>query len=104
MKERMKNKETIQLVIAWTFVIVFIFTAIITLLSLIGLLKFEDEKQQEKLFYVLIVEIVVVSVGFFKEYIKYTPTKDKNNDEILIREEVSEQSETEKNLNLLSNC
>lgn len=70
----MNHPEIIRLVIAYTLVGAFVFTAIITCLSLIGLVKFANSQQQNKLFYVMIVELVVGSVGFFFNFISFSPS------------------------------
>lgn len=59
------SSELIQLTIAYTFTAVLVFTAVITALSLIGKVRFADKSQQRTLFRVLIVELVIVGVGFF---------------------------------------
>jgi len=51
------------LVIGWTIVGAFLFTTVITCLSLIGWVKFADAKQQRKLFSALIIEVVVAAGG-----------------------------------------
>jgi hypothetical protein len=51
--------EMMKLVVGWTIVGGFVFTVIVTCLSLVGWIKFADPRQQQKLFYVLIVEVVV---------------------------------------------
>jgi hypothetical protein len=51
--------------IMWTCAIVFILTAAITLLSVINVIKI-DHKFREKLFYALLIEVVVGSVTVFK--------------------------------------
>ena len=51
--------EMMKLVIGWTIVGGFVFTVLVTCLSLVGWIRFADRKQQQKLFYVLIVEVVV---------------------------------------------
>jgi len=48
-----------MLVVGWTLVGGFVFTMIITCLSLVGWIKFADRSQQKKLFLVLIVELLV---------------------------------------------
>ena len=63
--------EIIQLSIAYTLAIVFIFTAIVTGLSLIGIVKFTYASQQKALFRVLIIELVIVSLGFFSGILKF---------------------------------
>jgi hypothetical protein len=44
-------------VVAWTIVGAFVFTVLITCLSLVGWVRFADRAQQQKLFQVLIVEV-----------------------------------------------
>ena len=61
-----------QLVIGWTCVGVFVCTAIITLLAMVGFLKM-DPGERGKLFAVLIVEIVVVGVALFANLIQVNP-------------------------------
>lgn len=51
--------DMMKLVIGWTIVGGFLFTTVITLLSLIGWVRFADARQQRKLFTVLVVELVV---------------------------------------------
>lgn len=63
----------IKLLIAYTILGAFIFTVLATCLSLVGIVKFRDKAQQKKLFYVLIVEIVTIGVGFFGDILKYDP-------------------------------
>lgn len=48
-----------MLVVGWTLVGGFVFTTIVTCLSLVGVIKFADKKQQQKLFAVLVVELLV---------------------------------------------
>lgn len=50
-----------KLVIGWTIVGGFVFTMIVTCLSLVGWIKFADPRQQQKLFYALIIEVVVLA-------------------------------------------
>jgi len=61
----LEHVELIKLSIAYAFVIAFIFTLLVTCLSLIGLVKFADQSQQKKLFTFLIVELVVICTGSF---------------------------------------
>ena len=65
------NTELLQLTIAYTFSAVLVFTAVITALSLIGKVRFSDPSQQKTLFRVLIVELVIVSVGFFGDVLRF---------------------------------
>ncbi len=59
----MRHIELMMLAIGYTVVGVFVFTAFVTCLSLTGMVKLVDRKQQQKLFRILIVEIVVLSVA-----------------------------------------
>ena len=49
----------IQLMIAYTLTGAFIFTVVVTCCSLVGWIKLADKRQQNKLFYTLIVELCV---------------------------------------------
>lgn len=69
----MQHKEIIHLTIAYTIVGAFVFTVIITCLSLVGWIKFADNAQQDKLFYILIVEFVVGFVGYFFKWLNFSP-------------------------------
>jgi hypothetical protein len=51
--------EMMKLALGWTIVGGFVFTTIITCLSLVGWVRFADRAQQKRLFAVLIVEVVV---------------------------------------------
>lgn len=66
--------QMMGLVVGWTLVGGFIFTMIITLGSLVGLVKFVNPKQQQALFAALIVE-VVVGVGAKAAGVSYNPAK-----------------------------
>lgn len=70
--------EFLKLILAYSLVAVFVFTAIVTSLSLIGWAKFIDQDQQKTLFKVLIVEVVIVSVGFFADLLEFNPATAKN--------------------------
>lgn len=59
----------IKLAISWICVGVFAATAVITLLALIRVLKLADRKYLDRLFGVLIVEVVVICVGVFSGYV-----------------------------------
>ena len=65
------SSELIKLIIAYTFTAVLVFTAVITALSLIGKVRFAEQAQQRTLFRVLIVELVIVSIGFFGGFLKF---------------------------------
>lgn len=53
--------DMMKLVIGWTIVGAFVFTTMITCLSLVGWLAFKVAAQQKKLFQALIVEVVVLA-------------------------------------------
>lgn len=61
--------DIIRLVIAWTCVAVFVVSAIITILALLGVIRLPDPKYLNRLFTVLIVAIVGTCASFFKEFI-----------------------------------
>lgn len=63
--------EIVQLIVAYTLTGAFVFTVIATCLSLVGWIEFKFAEQQKKLFSVLIVELVVVCVGFFAGFLKF---------------------------------
>ncbi len=65
----------IKLAIAYTLLGAFIFTVVITLLSLIGLVEFKSSKQQGALFSALVLEIVVLGVGVFKDFLNFDARK-----------------------------
>ena len=65
--------QIIKLTIAYTILGAFIFTAIITCLSMVGVVNFAKPSQQSKLFTILIVEIVTVSVGTFYNLLEFNP-------------------------------
>ena len=66
----MRHDQIIRLVIAYTLTGAVVFTVIVTCLLLVGWMKFADSEQQQKLFYVLIVEIIAISVGYFSGFLK----------------------------------
>ncbi|MCP4573725.1 MAG: hypothetical protein GY838_15305 [bacterium] len=59
----------IKLAISWICVGVFAATAVITLLALIRVVKLAKKKYLDRLFGVLIVEIVVIAVGVFAGFV-----------------------------------
>jgi hypothetical protein len=69
----MDHSEIIKLIVAYTITGAFVCTVVFTLLSMVGLIKFVDPTQQNKLFYTLIVEIVVASVGYYADLLHYDP-------------------------------
>jgi len=67
------HSAIIKLTIAYTLLGAFVFTVIITCLSLIGIVRFADRAQQRKLFMGLIVELVVICLGFFTDFLQFNP-------------------------------
>jgi hypothetical protein len=65
------HAQLIQLIVAYTLTGALVFTVVITCMSLVGWIQFADQAQQNKLFLVLIVELVSVSVGFFAGLLKF---------------------------------
>jgi hypothetical protein len=57
-------------VIVWTCAIVFVITALITLLHVLGIRRLPNPAHGNTLFKVLLVEIVVISVTAFGGYLK----------------------------------
>ena len=68
------HAQVIQLIIAYTLVGAFVFTVIVTLLSMVGWIKFADKSQQTKLFSILIVELIIGVLGFFFNFLNYSPS------------------------------
>ena len=60
-----------QLVVGWTLVGGFVFTVIVTCLSLIGVVKFADPKQQGMLFKALVLQLVVGVGGKFAGALRF---------------------------------
>ena len=67
----------IRLVIAWSCVGVFIATAIVTLLALVRVIELADKKYLDRLFMVLIVEVVGIAVGVFAGFVQLPTTVEK---------------------------
>ncbi|MCD4657095.1 MAG: hypothetical protein K8S87_06080 [Planctomycetes bacterium] len=67
------HAQIIELIIAYTLVGAFVFTVIVTLLSMVGWIKFADKAQQTKLFSILIVELIIGVLGFFFNFLNYSP-------------------------------
>lgn len=67
------HQAIIQLIIAYTLVGAFIFTVAITCLSLVGWVRFADSKQQNRLFLVLIIELVTIGLGSFSSFLQFNP-------------------------------
>jgi hypothetical protein len=66
-----KHQQIIQLAIAYALAGIFIATACATFLSLFGWVKFQNQKQQKRLFTVLIVELAIVGIGFFNGFLRF---------------------------------
>jgi uncharacterized protein YcbK (DUF882 family) len=67
--------EMLKLVIAYTLVGAFIFTVVATCLSMIGVIKFVNPRQQRKLFAVLVVELVTICLGVFANLLNLSPVQ-----------------------------
>jgi predicted nucleic acid-binding Zn-ribbon protein len=65
----------IKLAISYTLALAFVFTVIITCLSMLGWVKFADPKQQKRLFVAVVVQLAVGSVGVFFDFLKSNPTE-----------------------------
>src|SRR4051794_22468299 len=65
------HAQLIQLIVGYTLAGAVVFTVIVTCLSLVGWIKFADASQQNKLFGVLIVELIVICVGFFGGLLRF---------------------------------
>jgi high-affinity K+ transport system ATPase subunit B len=72
------HSELVKIILAYAETTVFVFTAFITCLSLIVIVRFAEASQQKTLFKTLIVEIVVVVIGFFSNYLEFNPTEAKS--------------------------
>lgn len=68
----MDHKELMTLIIGYTCVGVFVTTAVITVLSLIGVIKIDPDAKR-KLYEILIFEIVVIGIGLFGNFISINP-------------------------------
>lgn len=71
----------IQLTIAWTCVGVFVATAVITLLALLGIIKLADKKYLDRLVKVLIVQVCIACVGMFTGQIELPSTVERRIEE-----------------------
>jgi hypothetical protein len=65
--------EIIKLIVAYTLVGAFIFTTVITLLSMVRIVRFVDPSQERQLFKVLILELAVGCVTFFLGILNFNP-------------------------------
>lgn len=66
--------EFAKIILAYSLAATFVFTAAVTCLSMIGWVKFTDPEQQKFLFKTLIIELVVVVVGFFGKALEFNPS------------------------------
>jgi hypothetical protein len=67
----------IRLVIAWTCIGIFIATAIVTLLALVKVIELAEKKYLDRLFTVLILEVVGIGVGVFAGFVQLPATVEK---------------------------
>jgi hypothetical protein len=65
--------DLMKLVIGWTLVGAFVFTVAMTCLSLVGWIKFAEKKQQQRLFQIVIVELVVGAGAGLSGFARYNP-------------------------------
>lgn len=63
--------EIIKLTISYALAGVVVFTSIVTALSLVGWVSFANEKQQNRLFLVLVVEVIGIAIGSFANLLQY---------------------------------
>ncbi len=69
-----EHQDLISLIIAYTLTGAFVFTVAATCFSLLGWITFAERAQQQKLFYTLIVELVVIGLGTFGGLLEFNPT------------------------------
>jgi len=62
-----------QLVVGWPLVGAFVFTVVVTCLSLVGWVRFMDPGQQKKLFQVVVVELLVGAGGLASGALRLDP-------------------------------
>ena len=67
------HTQIMELIIGYTLVGAFVFTVIVTIFSMLGWVKFADKAQQQKLFSILVVELVIGILGFFFSFLNYSP-------------------------------
>lgn len=65
--------EIIKLIIAYALTGSFVFTLVVTCLSLINVIKSIDKKLKRKLINVLIVQVAVIAVGSFSDALNFDP-------------------------------
>ncbi|MDH4320234.1 MAG: hypothetical protein OEV73_01915 [Desulfobulbaceae bacterium] len=69
----MHHLVIIPLIVAYTLVGAFIFTVGVIWLSLVGWIKLADAEQRQKLFKLLLVELVVGCLAFFLNFLAFSP-------------------------------
>lgn len=90
------------MILAYTLTGPVIFTVVITCASLVGWIKFADAKQQSKLFYVLIVELIAVAVGFYSQNLMFNPVQVQGNITTLATNQVlAELPKDQRNITLI---
>ena len=67
------HAEIIKLIVAYTLVGAFVFTVVVTCLSMVGFIKLADKAQQNKLFGILVVELATGCVTFFLGFLQIDP-------------------------------
>ena len=65
--------ELMSLIVGWALVGAFVFTVVITCLSLVGWVELKSKKQQAKLFQVVVLELVVVFGGSLVGVLRLNP-------------------------------
>ena len=65
----------IKLAISYTLALAFVFTVVVTCLSLLGWVKFADPKQQKRLFAAVVLELAVGCVGVFFGFLNFNSTE-----------------------------
>jgi hypothetical protein len=69
----MAEDVLIRFAVAWTLVGAFVFTVVVTCLSVIGVVKFADAKQQEQLFAALVLQLAIIGVTYFGRILNFSP-------------------------------
>jgi hypothetical protein len=64
----------IKLAIAYTLLGAFVFTVVLTCLALIGKFKFPDRRVQRRLIEILVIELAVLGVGTFSDFLRFSPS------------------------------
>jgi hypothetical protein len=69
------HAAVIRLAVAYTLLGVFIVTAVVTVLALLGKFKFPSKRLENRLYQVLIVEVVAICVGIFGDFLRFSPAR-----------------------------